>query len=129
MTNEKINKYQEEIDLDHIDCYVNVSETVNVLCGKWKLLILFHITIKPRRFNELRRLIPEISQKMLTNQLKELKNDSLILRTVYPASPPMVEYSITEYGKTLEPIFDVLYDWGKAHKALNQEFDLVDNNK
>ena len=73
------------------DCYLNVAETVNVIGGKWKVLILWHITIKPRRFNELKRLIPDISQKMLTKQLKDLEKDSLISRTVYPESPPRVE--------------------------------------
>lgn len=98
------------------DCYLNVAETVNVIGGKWKVLILWHITIKPRRLNELKRLIPDISQKMLTTQLKDLEKDSLISRTVYPESPPRVEYSLTDYGSTLEPIFDVLYDWGKNHR-------------
>lgn len=107
-TNEKDELYN--------DCYLNVAETVNVIGGKWKVLILWHITIKPRRFNELRRLIPDISQKMLTTQLKDLERDLLISRTVYPESPPRVEYSLTDYGSTLEPIFDVLYDWGQNHR-------------
>lgn len=109
ITNENVELYD--------NCYLNVAETVNVIGGKWKVLILWHITIKPRRFNELRRLIPDISQKVLTQQLKELEKDSLISRTVYPESPPRVEYSLTQYGSTLEPIFDVLYDWGENHRT------------
>ncbi|WP_084748672.1 winged helix-turn-helix transcriptional regulator [Clostridium mediterraneense] len=97
------------------DCYLNVNEAIGVIGGKWKVLILWHITERTRRFNELRKLIPDISQKMLTNQLRELEKDNLICRTVYPEVPPRVEYSLTEYGGTLEPIFDALYDWGENH--------------
>lgn len=111
-----INEVSLEQELED-DCYLNVQETVNAIGGKWKVLILWHITIKTRRFNELRRLIPNISQKILTSQLKDLENDGLIKRTVYPDVPPRVEYSLTEYGATLEPIFDVLYDWGKNHRV------------
>lgn len=98
------------------DCYLNVNEAIGVIGGKWKVLILWHITEKTRRFNELRKLIPDISQKILTNQLRELEKDNLICRTVYPEVPPRVEYSLTEYGSTLEPIFDALYDWGENHR-------------
>jgi DNA-binding HxlR family transcriptional regulator len=93
-----------------------VATTLQVIGGKWKILILWHVNEGAKRYNELRRLLPGISQKMLTQHLRELEQDGLVRRTVYPETPPRVEYGISEYGRSLEPIFDVLYDWGFAHK-------------
>jgi len=102
---------------DDIDCVIHVWTTLEVIGGKWKMLILWHVHQSTKRYNELRKLIPDISQKMLSQHLKEMEQDGLVLRTVFPNRPPHVEYAITEYGKSLEPIFDVLYDWGVNHKA------------
>jgi len=99
-----------------IDCYIHVWTTMQAIGGKWKMLILWHVHDGGRRYNELRRRIPGISQKMLTQQLRELEEDGLVARKVYPETPPRVEYEMTPYGKTLEPVFDVMYDWGVIHR-------------
>ncbi|MET3293088.1 UNVERIFIED_CONTAM: DNA-binding HxlR family transcriptional regulator [Brevibacillus sp. OAP136] len=101
---------------EDIDCYIHVTTTIQVIGGRWKMLILWHLEEGPRRFNELGRLIPGVSQKMLTQQLKELEQDGVIERKVYPETPPRVEYVMTDYGKTLRSIFDTMYDWGVIHR-------------
>ena len=84
------------------------------ISGKWKLIILWHIyDNKVIRFNELMRSINKITHKMLSNQLKELVNDNLIHKEIYKEIPPKVEYSLTEHGKTLIPVMDLLFQWGK----------------
>lgn len=98
------------------DGYSSVAAAIRVIGGKWKALLLWQICGGHIRFNELRRLIPEVSQKMLSQQLRELQQDGLICRHVYPETPPKVEYSLTEYGRTLEPVFDVLCAWGSIHR-------------
>ncbi|MFC0211026.1 winged helix-turn-helix transcriptional regulator [Paenibacillus chartarius] len=104
-------------DAEDIDCYIHVTTTIQAIGGRWKMLILWHLHEGGRRYNELRRLIPGISQKMLAQQLKELEADGLIERRVFPEKPPRVEYEMTEYGKTLEPIFDIMYEWGVRHRT------------
>ncbi|WAH39260.1 winged helix-turn-helix transcriptional regulator [Alicyclobacillus dauci] len=89
---------------------------MSIISGKWKLIILFHLMPdKVLRFNELKRLIPGITQRMLTKQLRELEQSDIIERTIYPEIPPRVEYSITEYGRTLQPILQMMHQWGEAH--------------
>lgn len=80
--------------------------------GKYKALLLWHITDRTLRFSELRRFVPEATPKMLTQQLRELEDDGLIDRTVYPVVPPKVEYSLTARGKSLFPILNAMYNWG-----------------
>lgn len=92
-----------------------VEATLSVIGGKWKGVILYHLLSETMRFNELRRLMPEITQRMLTKQLRELEEDNLIARKVYPEVPPKVEYSMTEYGKTLAPVIQALQVWGTQH--------------
>lgn len=94
-----------------------VDDGLETITGKWKLLILLH-TIKngTMRFSDYVRAIPAITQKMLTKNLRELEDDDLINRTVYPTIPPKVEYSITAHGKELEPIIDNLHQWGIRHR-------------
>jgi DNA-binding HxlR family transcriptional regulator len=93
-----------------------VEATLNVIGGKWKVVILFHLTHKgTHRFAELRRKIPGVSERMLTQQLRELEDDGIVHREVYPEVPPKVEYSLTEYGKTLRPITEVMCEWGQKH--------------
>ncbi len=89
-----------------------VEATLDVIGGKWKCVILFHLLSGTKRFNELRRLMPEVTQRMLTRQLRELESDQIIERTVYPEVPPKVEYSLTDFGRTLEPILKMLQQWG-----------------
>lgn len=91
-----------------------VSTTIHLIGGKYKALILWHLTEQILRFNELRKLVPEATPKMLTQQLRELEADELIVRTVYPVVPPKVEYSLTDKGKTLSPILKSMYEWGSS---------------
>jgi DNA-binding HxlR family transcriptional regulator len=93
-----------------------VAATLAVMGGKWKAVILFHLlTDGTYRFAELRRKIPGISERILTQQLRELEGDEIIHRKVYAEIPPKVEYSISEYGKTLRPIAELMCVWGKKH--------------
>ncbi len=92
-----------------------VQTTLNVLGGKWKVLILWHLKDETRRFSELKRLMPEISEKMLIQQLRELERDEIVHRNVYPDVPPKVEYSFTDYGRSLKPVLQALCNWGEAH--------------
>lgn len=91
-----------------------VEATISLIGGKYKAIILFHLISKTHRFNELQKLIPKATPKMLTQQLRELESDGLIIRTVYPIVPPKTEYSLSDFGKTLTPIIDSMCDWGKA---------------
>jgi len=92
-----------------------VEATLDVIGGKWKSIILYHLLSEKMRFNELKRLMPGITQRMLTKQLRELEADNLISRKVYAVVPPKVEYSMTDYGITLEPVLCALQDWGLKH--------------
>lgn len=96
-----------------------VKTTLNAIGGKWKPLILFLLSESTLRFGELQKGISGITQKMLTQQLRELEADKIIKRKVYPVVPPKVEYSITSYGRTLVPILSSMDEWGKNHKAKN----------
>ncbi|MGP7816563.1 winged helix-turn-helix transcriptional regulator [Niallia sp. 01092] len=93
-----------------------VESTLDVIGGKWKGVILFYLIEGKKRFNELRNLMPGVTQRMLTLQLRELEKDGVIQRKVYPEVPPKVEYSLTEFGKTLEPIILLMRDWGENYK-------------
>lgn len=99
------------------DCNLGcpVEATLDVIGGKWKGIILHHLLSETTRFNQLRRLMPEITQRMLTKQLRELEADGVILRKIYPEVPPKVEYSMTKYGKTLTPVINALRKWGSQH--------------
>lgn len=92
-----------------------VQAAVNTIGGKWKILIVFHLLQGTKRFGELKKLIPGITQKMLTQQLRELETDMILCRKVYPVVPPKVEYSLTPQGEKLEPIFSLLADWGNGY--------------
>lgn len=93
-----------------------VDDALGILVGKWKPIILLHLLKNgTQRFSELKRRMPRITQKMLTNQLRDLENEDIIQRVVYPQVPPKVEYSITEYGRSLEPILQAMHDWGTKH--------------
>ncbi|MSS19756.1 winged helix-turn-helix transcriptional regulator [Pseudoramibacter porci] len=92
-----------------------VEATLSVIGGKYKPIILYDLIGKTLRFSELRRLIPQATQKMLTQQIRQLEADGLVHREVYPVVPPKTEYSLTPYGETLIPILTVMCDWGNAH--------------
>jgi DNA-binding HxlR family transcriptional regulator len=89
-----------------------IAGSINIFGGKWKPEILYYINLGPRRFNELRRLIPEVTQRMLTQQLRELERDGIINRKQYMEIPPKVVYSMTDLGNSLIPIFNQLEKWG-----------------
>ncbi|WP_431804546.1 winged helix-turn-helix transcriptional regulator [Halobacillus andaensis] len=90
--------------------------TLALIGGKWKMIILWHLGKEgTKRFGELKRKLPKITQKMLTKQLRELEEDELIHREVYPVVPPKVEYSLTEHGESLIPILESMYQWGRTY--------------
>lgn len=89
-----------------------VSTTIRMIGGKYKAFLLWHLTGQTLRFHQLQKLIPEATPKMLTQQLRELEEDGLIVRTVYPVVPPRVEYSLTALGESLFPILEAMYAWG-----------------
>jgi len=98
------------------DFHCPVEATLDVIGGKWKVVILYHLTHDgTHRFAELRRRISGVSERMLTQQLRELEDDGIVHRKVYPEVPPKVEYSLTDYGKTLRPITEVMCAWGLKH--------------
>lgn len=98
----------------HLNQNCPVSATIRLIGGKYKALLLWHLTGQTLRFNQLHRLVPEATPKMLTQQLRELELDGLIRRTVYPVVPPRVEYSLTPLGESLFPILEAMYQWGSA---------------
>nr|WP_205187960.1 helix-turn-helix domain-containing protein [Metabacillus iocasae] len=91
---------------------VPVEATLEVIGGKWKVVILCHLKEGKKRFGELRKLIPDITKKMLTQQLRELEGHNIIHREEYDEVPPRVEYSLTEEGETLRQILDQMCHWG-----------------
>ena len=94
----------------------SVEATLSVIGGRWKPVIIFNLLQNDfLRFGELKRKIEGITQRMLTNQLRELEKDKVVLRKVYAEVPPRVEYSLTDYGRTLEPIMIAMRDWGAEH--------------
>jgi DNA-binding HxlR family transcriptional regulator len=90
--------------------------TLNVIGGKWKPVILYHLMQGRKRYGELQRLLPDVTQKMLTQHLRELTRDGIIIRKVYPTVPPGVEYSFGEAGESLRPALRALCRWGKARR-------------
>ena len=98
--------------MNNINDNCPVSSTISLIGGKYKTMILWHLTSGVLRFNELSRYIPEATAKMLTQQLRELEKDGLIFREVFPVVPPRVEYSLTDEGKSLFPILQAMYNWG-----------------
>ncbi|CAA9527541.1 MAG: Transcriptional regulator, HxlR family [uncultured Sphingomonadaceae bacterium] len=93
----------------------DVEATLSVIGGKWKLMLVWFLRDGPRRFSECRRRFPEISQKVLTQQLRELEGDGVVHREVYREVPPRVDYSLTPFGRSLEPVVAALDAWGRFH--------------
>ncbi|MFC0525621.1 winged helix-turn-helix transcriptional regulator [Pontibacillus salicampi] len=100
---------------------IPVEAALEVIGGKWKVVILCHLIERTRRTNELKRMMPGITQKMLTQQLRELEEDGIVARTIYNQVPPKVEYSLTEYGWSLKEILDLMCAWGECHIEKNYE--------
>lgn len=94
-----------------------VATTVSLIGSKWKLLIMRNLLARPWRFNELKKNLEGISQKVLTDSLRSMEDDGLITRTVYPEVPPRVEYALSDLGETMRPIMKAMEDWGTAYKA------------
>jgi DNA-binding HxlR family transcriptional regulator len=107
--------------MSNFDCPANrspgcpVEGALDVIGGKWKGVVLYHLLDGTKRFNELRRSMPGVTQRMLTRQLREMEADGLIHRKVYAEVPPRVEYSLTEKGDSLRAIIVALKDWGETH--------------
>ena len=95
-----------------------VATTVQLIGNKWKLLILKNLLVRPWRFNELQKSLEGISQKVLTESLRSLESDGIVIRTVYAEVPPRVEYSLSELGETLRPILDAMQAWGMEYTEI-----------
>ena len=93
-----------------------VATTVQIIGSKWKLLILRNLLSRPWRFNELKKDLEGISQKVLTESLRSMEEDGIITRTVYPEVPPHVEYALSDLGESMRPILDAMKDWGINYK-------------
>ena len=93
-----------------------VATTVQMIGSKWKLLIMRNLLVRPWRFNELKKDLVGISQKVLTDSLRSMESDGIITRTVYPEVPPRVEYALSELGESMRPIMDAMEAWGRAYK-------------
>ncbi len=101
-------------------CYAHpygcmVEATLDVIGGKWKGPILYHLLDGRKRFNELRKMFPGLTQRMLTLQLRDLERDGIVRREVFPEVPPRVEYSLTDFGRTLTPVLEAMRQWGTDH--------------
>ena len=96
-----------------------VETTLMLIGDKWKVLILRDLLPGTKRFGELKKSIGNVSQKVLTAQLRDMESNGLVNRKVYPEVPPRVEYSLTELGRSLKPILDAMWDWGEEFKAQN----------
>jgi DNA-binding HxlR family transcriptional regulator len=91
--------------------------TLSMIGGRWKIPLIFHLLAGPKRFSELARALRGVTQKMLTQQLREMERDGLVERKVYAQVPPRVEYALTPLGRSLQPVVDAMCQWGEAHGA------------
>lgn len=115
MMNEKLTKTECQGKL------LPVRDALEVLSGKWKLPILLQLGHGPRRFKELQRDIDSITAKMLSKELKDLEQNLLVTRKVYDTMPVSIEYSLTEYGSSIQPLLKTLYEWGSNHRSMIRE--------
>lgn len=110
---------------DSYNCPLELS--MDLIGGKWKLIILWYILEGPKRFGQLNRLIPKITQKVLSTQLRELEEKGLISRKVYATVPPKVEYSLTDYGYSLKSILTEICSWSTSY-AENNSIEITNNS-
>ena len=96
-----------------------VETTLTLISSKWKVLIVRDLLAGTKRFGELQRSVGNVSQKVLTAQLREMEEDGLVDRKVYPEVPPRVEYTLTELGRSLEPVLSALWNWGETYQSKN----------
>lgn len=106
-----------------------VENTIRVVGGRWKVLVIHHLLGGTKRFNELQRLLPEISHRTLTKQLRELEAEHVVHRKQYPEVPPRVEYSLTPLGRTLEPVLMAMHEWGQHQEAQSGILDGTPSNQ
>ncbi len=95
-----------------------VELSLNIIGGKWKIPIIWILKDEPKRYGELRRSLPKVTHKMLTQQLRELESDEIITRKVFPEVPPKVEYNLTLLGKSVLPVIDMLREWGEEYRGV-----------
>jgi DNA-binding HxlR family transcriptional regulator len=98
-----------------------VETTLQIIGGRWKVLIIRELLLGVRRFGELQRALPGVTQKMLTQQLREMEQDGIVHRKVYAEVPPKVEYSLTSLGDSLQPILKAMHEWGAKQLSVNSE--------
>jgi len=96
----------------------SVDLSLSIIGGKWKIPIIWRLKDEPIRYSDLRRSLPKVTHKMLTQQLRELESDELIVRKVFPEVPPKVEYSLTLLGKSVIPVIDLLSEWGDEYRSV-----------
>ena len=111
--------FQGEIPEEQIEV-CPVTATQNVIAGKWKIIILWHLR-ETKRFGELQRLVPGVSKGILTSQLRELEKDQMVHREVYQEVPPKVEYSLTDAGRSFIPILESMGEWGKKYGLIRRK--------
>ena len=96
-----------------------VETTLTLISDKWKVLIIRDLLPGTKRFGELKKSIGSVSQKVLTSQLRQMEENGLLVRTVFPEVPPRVEYTLTELGQSLKPVLDAMWNWGEEYKTKN----------
>lgn len=102
--------------MDNKPDHCRVATTMDMIIGKWKIAIMLNlIHYGTMRFSELQHVMPGVTQKVLTSHLRDLEHEGIVERVVYPQVPPKVEYSMTEYGKSLQTILEMMHEWGEAH--------------
>src|SRR5262245_4368403 len=119
-------RYRYEVTMRRLLTTCYTERTLRIISGRWKILIVWLLFNEVLRFSELARLLGEvtdlaITKRMLTQQLRELEEDGIVVRKVYPQVPPKVEYSLTPLGKSLRPVLDAMDDWGQLHDATLKE--------
>lgn len=102
-----------------------MAYTLNVIGGRWKPAILYNLLPGPVRYNQLRKQLPLISERILVLQLREMEKDGLIERAIFPQVPPKVEYYLTDLGKSLQPLLNALSEWGNANRPREQSTEVV----
>ncbi len=121
----QINSFLKMYFIDNKEYPCSTSLTMKYIGGKWKSVILIHL-LKKKRYNELRKELPMVTERTLSLQLKELEADGLIIRTVYTSKPPLkVEYELTDFGKTLIPLLKAIAEWGKEAALTNENISVV----
>ena len=111
--------------MKHKDAMCPTEYTLKIIGGRWKVTILYHLFLGVKRFSELQRTLTGITQKMLTQQLRELEKDGIVHREIYPQVPPKVEYSLTALGTSLKPVIEAMCDWGLMHGAQYHESEAL----